>query len=477
MKNVGKLLVAFALILGVSTNAQNESHPWSLTIGMNAVDFASAGNDGVVTNRGDDAPIFNEFFNIEDNMNFVIAPSQITVARFMGKGISVDGTFTYNRITNFGNKLDSDDNDLQNGDVEQENYVGLDLGVNYHLNTLWNGMDWLDPYARVNAGFNWIANYNSPVAGGGLGINFWVADNVAIKVQSVFKNNFQEEPENIDVFTQPNYFQHTVGLTFAFGGTDTDGDGIFDKNDACPEVAGVKAFNGCPDTDEDGIEDAKDDCPNTPGVAELNGCADTDGDGIADPVDSCVDVPGLKELNGCPDTDKDGITDAKDGCPKEAGPAANNGCPWGDKDGDSVLDKDDQCPEVVGTVANNGCPEVTKALQKELNAYAKTILFDSGKSSFQEQTYAALQAMNVIFKNYPKAKFALSGYTDSVGKASSNQLLSERRVNAVRDWFLANGVESNKLTAAGYGEINPIDSNKTRKGRANNRRVEIKLIN
>ena len=72
-----------------------------------------------------------------------------------------------------------------------------------------------------------------------------------------------------------------------------------------------------------------------------------------------------------------------DECPNEAGPAANKGCPWADTDGDGVLDKDDKCPEVAGTVANTGCPEVTEEVQKQLNDYARTILFDTGKSSFK----------------------------------------------------------------------------------------------
>ena len=48
-----------------------------------------------------------------------------------------------------------DDALLTPNDVDG-NYFGADLGVNYHLNTLWNGMNWLDPYVRANAGYNWI---------------------------------------------------------------------------------------------------------------------------------------------------------------------------------------------------------------------------------------------------------------------------------------------------------------------------------
>jgi hypothetical protein len=69
----------------------------------------------------------------------------------------------------------------------------------------------------------------------------------------------------------PSYFQHTAGLTFKFGGKDTDGDGIYDKDDACQKF-GLKEFNGCPDTDGDGIQDSADACPDVFGLATLNGC-------------------------------------------------------------------------------------------------------------------------------------------------------------------------------------------------------------
>ena len=474
MKQFSKLLVACALVLGFSANAQTEDNPWAVTVGANAINFLAGGNDGQFGNAGQETTIFTEYANVEDQWNMVPAISQLTVAKYMGSGVSLDLTGTFNKLTQYANHS-YDDTLLAPNDVDG-NYFGADLGVNYHLNTLWNGMNWLDPYVRANAGYNWIdmgngnaINDSGLVAGGGLGINFWVKENIAIKVQSAYKNNFAEELEN------HNYFQNTLGLTFAFGGSDIDGDGIYDKDDACPEVFGLEEFKGCPDTDGDGIEDAKDACVDTPGTAEFNGCADTDGDGVADPQDECVDVVGLKELNGCPDADADGIADAKDGCPQVAGPALNNGCPWPDTDGDSVLDKDDQCVDVAGTVANNGCPEASVEVVAKLNAYAKTILFDSGKASFKEQAYSALTAMNAIFKEYPTAKFDLGGHTDSAGGAKSNQKLSENRVNAVRDWFVSNGIAADRLTATGFGETTPIDSNRTRKGRANNRRVEVKL--
>uniref|UniRef100_UPI0035673667 OmpA family protein n=1 Tax=Lutibacter sp. TaxID=1925666 RepID=UPI0035673667 len=81
----------------------------------------------------------------------------------------------------------------------------------------------------------------------------------------------------------------------------------------------------------------------------------------------------------------------------------------------------------------------------------------------------------VIFKEYPQADFVIAGHTDSVGSTKSNQLLSQSRADAVRDYLISNGINADRLTTVGYGESMPIDSNVTRSGRANNRRTEVTL--
>jgi len=163
-------------------------------------------------------------------------------------------------------------------------------------------------------------------------------------------------------------------------------------------------------------------------------------------------------------------------CATVKGDKANKGCPWPDTDGDKVLDKDDKCPTVAGTVANNGCPEVSDETMKKLNDYAKTILFDTAKSSFQKQTYPVLQAMVAILKEYPTAKFALEGHTDSDGKDALNLSLSQSRAAAVRTYLVDNGIAADRLTSEGFGETKPVASNKTKAGKAQNRRVEVKLV-
>ncbi|NNE33210.1 MAG: OmpA family protein, partial [Winogradskyella sp.] len=351
-------------------------------------------------------------------------------------------------------------------------YYALDGTVSYSFRDLVNGPGgWFDPSLGVGGGYTWLDNAGFGTFNGTLNLKFWFSEQLGLEAQTRYKHAFDDN--------SPKHFQHSLGLIVQFGGTDTDGDGIYDKDDACPEEAGLEIFNGCPDSDGDGIQDSKDDCPNTAGLAEFNGCPDGDGDGVMDKDDKCPTVAGLKSLMGCPDADGDGVADGDDNCPNESGPAANNGCPWPDSDGDGILDKDDKCPNEAGVAANNGCPEVkpTEEVMKTLNEYARTILFELGKAKIQEKSEEVLEAMTVIFKEYPQATFSINGHTDSTGSESMNQALSERRANAVRDYLIANGIAADRLTAQGFGESMPIATNATRAGRSENRRVEVKLTN
>jgi outer membrane protein OmpA-like peptidoglycan-associated protein len=270
-----------------------------------------------------------------------------------------------------------------------------------------------------------------------------------------------------------------LGVAVKFGGKDTDKDGIYDKDDECPEVFGLEAFNGCPDTDGDGIKDGDDACPNVAGLAALNGCPDADGDGVADKDDQCPNDAGTAANNGCPDTDGDGVYDKDDACPTEAGPAENKGCPWPDTDGDGVLDKDDNCVNEVGPASNQGCPEkiITVEAKAKLDSFAKAIYFNSGKSTFRLGVSDNLDLIADIMKEYKDSDFKIEGHTDSDGSNKLNQTLSESRAKAVLDYLVSKGIASERLTSQGFGEEKPIASNRTRAGKAQNRRVEINLAN
>ncbi len=465
MKHLNSILAAalFIFAIGVA-NAQDENNPWAIEVGINAVDVYPVGitdNGRLPAMVGDDAvkgDLFDEFFNQNDHWNILPSVSRVSVGRYVGSGFTFTAAGSINRIDKLG--------DIGADDL---NYYAADGQITYSFRDFIGGPGgWFDPSLGVGGGYTWVDDIGFGTANALAGVRFWIAENIALNFQSTYKHAFEDDFGII-------HFQHSAGVQFKFGGKDTDGDGIYDKDDECPETPGLAEFNGCPDSDGDGIEDRNDACPNTPGLAEFNGCPDSDGDGIADPQDACPTVPGLASMNGCPDADGDGITDAEDGCPNEAGPAANNGCPYQDRDGDGVLDKDDQCPDVPGTVANNGCPEVTVEIINQLNEYSKTILFDTGKSTIRPESYAVLQNIVDIMKEYPTAEFVIEGHTDSVGRESTNQTLSDARAASVRDYLTTIGMEGSRLSSVGYGESRPIAPNNTRAGRQQNRRVEISL--
>ncbi|MBD1260175.1 OmpA family protein [Maribacter polysiphoniae] len=447
MKHLSKLLVVALLFVGVNNlQAQDENNPWQISFGVNAVDVYPTG-DFPGSSFG------NEYFNATDHWNILPSISYVGVSKSVGDGFSVGARGSLNKIDKWGDN-----------DVDDLSYYSIDGTIKYNIlkNTV------IDPFVEIGGGYTWIDEIGAGTANGGIGVNIWFTENIGLTLQTQYKHAFED-------YLAP-HMQHLAGISVKFGGTDTDGDGVYDKDDACPEVAGLEAFNGCPDADGDGIEDSKDACPNAAGSKEMNGCPDADGDGVADKDDACPNEAGVAALAGCPDADGDGVADKDDACPNEAGPAENKGCPWTDKDNDGVLDKDDKCPEVAGTVANQGCPEVTEEVQKQLNDYARTILFDTGKSSIKAESTSVMVDIIQILKEYPTAKFAVEGHTDSVGSAKLNQSLSESRALSVKDFLVEKGIDAFRLSAVGYGEEKPIATNNTRSGRKQNRRVEINLI-
>ena len=286
---------------------------------------------------------------------------------------------------------------------------------------------------------------------------------------------------------------------------DTDRDGIPDTEDACPAMPGPRnadpARNGCPpptvkDQDGDGIPDEKDLCPTEPQGLHPDptraGCParDEDGDGVFDYEDECPKLNAGthhdKQRKGCPapDSDGDGFFDDEDVCPTvHAGvhpDPARRGCPLPDLDNDSVPDAIDACPSVPGAPdpdpKKNGCPGLVQ-VKNGMIVIMSPVFFATGKDVILEKSFPVLQAVANALAATPEIKLlAVEGHTDNKGKAEKNMLLSDKRANSVMRFLVARGVNATRLTAQGFGQQNPIASNKTEKTRALNRRVEFRII-
>ena len=227
------------------------------------------------------------------------------------------------------------------------------------------------------------------------------------------------------------------------------------------------------DRDADGIVDSLDVCPDSVGVASLNGCPDRDNDGIANYVDKCPDVPGIARYQGCPipDTDLDGINDEEDSCATVAGVARYKGCPIPDTDGDGVNDEEDKCPNEKGLPENGGCPKL-----EEYQFKADNVQFVSGKAVLTAKAKTELDKGVVILAEHPKVNISIEGHTDNTGSDATNQKLSAKRAEAVKAYLVQKGIAPERLTTVGFGAASPRADNKTKEGKASNRRVEFKMI-
>jgi outer membrane protein OmpA-like peptidoglycan-associated protein len=251
--------------------------------------------------------------------------------------------------------------------------------------------------------------------------------------------------------------------------SDRDGDGIFDKDDACPDEKGIKSDdpskNGCPPP------------------------KDRDGDGIVDPEDACPDVKGVKSddaaKNGCPpDRDGDGIIDDDDACPDEKGEKnedpKKNGCPPPkDTDGDGIIDPEDACPEQPGPrnedPKKNGCPAAR--IEKGQIRILEQVKFATNSDRILPESDGILSAVAKIFDEHPEVtKVSIEGHTDNRGAPAHNKTLSDKRAKSVVKWLIARGIAKTRLTSQGFGMTQPIDSNDTDEGRQNNRRVEFHIL-
>ncbi|MFC1611149.1 OmpA family protein [Myxococcota bacterium] len=293
-----------------------------------------------------------------------------------------------------------------------------------------------------------------------------------------------DEPEDVDTW------QDEDGCP----DPDNDADTVLDVADKCPLQAGDPANDGCPidDRDGDGIPDATDQCPDIPedldGHEDEDGCPDeenldSDGDGILDNVDKCPtepeDIDQFEDEDGCPDpdNDQDTVLDVVDGCPLQPGPPENNGCPVQDRDGDGINDDVDQCPDVPG-LAPTGCPKRVLVVKTDDKIeIKKQIKFETNKATIKGRiSFEILDQVGAVMKSNPTIKVVIEGHTDSVGPADYNLRLSDSRANSVRDALVEREVASDRMEAIGYGESKPIASNRSRRGRAANRRVEFKIV-
>ena len=330
----------------------------------------------------------------------------------------------------------------------------------------------------------------------GAGLRMWFSDVVGLRLEarSIY-SKAEGTPGNGTVHL--NDLVAGGGITFALGGTprDTDGDGVPDKSDRCPEtIRGARVdVQGCPtDGDGDGVFDGIDKCEGTPKGAVVNatGCpSDADGDDVLDGIDTCPNTPkGARvDATGCPtDADADSVFDGIDQC--ENTPRGcrvdEKGCPT-DADGDGVCDGVDQCPDTSPglKVDEKGCPielinRETELLDTGMMRFNE-IRFATGKADVLPESYPTLDVVGNILTKWPELRIEIGGHTDDKGTNSFNQKLSERRAASVQKYLLDKfpTLDKGQYSVKGYGESKPLVPNRDDTARSLNRRVEFVVQN
>lgn len=297
---------------------------------------------------------------------------------------------------------------------------------------------------------------------------------------------------------------------------DSDGDGLVDTADACPDrpedFDGVEDDDGCPDApkdrDGDGILDHLDRCPDQAedrdGVDDEDGCpdvtSDRDNDGIVDAQDRCPVQPedrdNFQDEDGCPDVDNDGdgLFDVVDRCPVDPedsdGFEDSDGCPDVDNDRDSIADTNDRCPTEPETVNDfedlDGCPDTKPEVQAVQMPTRVTIVgsqikiseqvkFKVGSDLILADSFGLLDDVAKVLKSYPKIKIRIEGHTDDQGKELANLELSKRRAASVRKYLIKAGIEDTRMRAVGLGESQPLQEGTSDAARKANRRVEFHI--
>ncbi|MEE4311010.1 MAG: OmpA family protein [candidate division KSB1 bacterium] len=354
----------------------------------------------------------------------------------------------------------------------------------------------MDPAASVN--YDQTDNelaVGLPVGGG---VSLGLTEDWVFDVRGLYHFMIKDDLDYLYGGSDDHFVTATAGLTKIFyANKDKDMDGLLKDDEKArgtdPNVA---------DTDSDGLNDGEEVLTyltdplkvdsDDDGLSDMDELkkyktdplkADTDGDKLNDkeelmetktnPLaadsdgDDLSDYAEIKRYETDPnkmDTDGDGLGDGVEVNKHKTSPLKK------DTDDGTV---DDAAEVKRGTNPLDKADDVILEVEK---VGAKIILdgivFKTGSADVSEESAEILEKAYQTMKAYPEMEVEIQGYTDSVGRESSNKRLSQRRADSVRQWLVNKGIEGARIVAKGYGEDDPIASNATKEGRAQNRRIE-----
>ncbi len=513
MKHIKQLTLTLLLMscLTMVLHAQNADNPWSFGIstGKNAYN-GSLGN----TIFDGDQP-YQAFGGV--HINRCITPRL---------DLSLEGTYGCLGIFEW------------NRDAFVNNMTNVDLSALYKLGGVGSKFQ---PFLHAGLGINShvammegrgpvesITNFGVPV---GLGIRLGLGSAADLFWKATYGLNFGNDYDlHTETDGNDHFLQNALGIQFNFGPSkagavvkiDTDGDGIFDSKDKCPNIAGIKQFDGCPMSEADMAAKAA-------AEAEAKLKAEMEAKAAAE---ERARIRAEKEAAARLEAEKreaarlKAQAEAKAKAEAEAKAAAkvetkttttttktevvtktsNDGKTYTGATGRGVIsrsgttttqaetrgyEKDDRSYETRTETYAEGYQEgrvvtgTTTTTRTTTSAYPDLqelfrraryeVKFNTGSATLSSASYGILNEIVAKLKSYGNIAITIEGHTDSQGSETSNLTLSRNRAQAVLDYLATKGVSRSLLSSSGFGETYPIGDNATSEGRRQNRRVEIRI--
>jgi OmpA-OmpF porin, OOP family len=281
----------------------------------------------------------------------------------------------------------------------------------------------MQTYGVIGAGFmktdTGVSDTSNPLVNVGVGVMKNITEQ-GMKIRADIRYRLDMDDQSVATEDKFNDMMLNVGLVIPFGD---------EKKSQPAPVAAVVTNNT--DSDKDGVTDASDFCPNTTAGVDVDdkGCE----------ITKKVEVPVVSKPM---DSDKDGIADNLD-----------------------------ECADTVSGVRVDG-----KGCELQSSFVLKGVNFVTGSDVLTMESRNVLNDVAETLAKNSDIKVEIAGYTDNVGRADANQRLSLKRAESVKAYLVSAGVKSDKMTAKGYGDSNPIADNASTDGRAQNRRVELHVI-
>lgn len=237
---------------------------------------------------------------------------------------------------------------------------------------------------------------------------------------------------------------------------DTDGDGVPDKKDACPDEPGLKENKGCPE----GIV-----------PPEKAFRLDRDKDGILNDVDKCPDLAGTEEEEGCPPNPHKTIENLNMSPKVQAIKLENPPMPAifeaqtppteisasqpnRDADHDGVKNSEDKCPFTPGTKSKLGCPDLSETETNILHSIEEDVTFETIQSKLSENAKASLEALSVMITiPFPNTSVRFSVYADEYGWHQDNVNLSIERGKSIEKYLIEKGIDRSRIRLQYFGDL------------------------